>query len=148
MRQVIYAMRFEGQAEAIGPDGKLLRAATSGPSATITSVVGPDGLTGTVQPAPGGAATFESEVTMTGESSFLESGAIAFGNGHRFRFSTIGQGYVAAGAEPGTSHGTVMWHIDGGEGQFAGATGLITSNAILDASLGVVDHQFGVIYVP
>ncbi len=148
MRQLIYAMRFEGRAEAIGPDGKLLRAATSGPSATITSVVGPDGLTGTVQPAQGGAATFESEVTMTGETSFLESGTIAFGNGHRVRFSTVGQGYVSAGAEPGTSHGTVMWQVEGGEGQFAGATGLITSNALLDANLGGVDHQFGVIYVP
>ena len=51
MRQVIYAMRFEGQAEAVGPDGNLLRAATSGPSATITSLVGPDGLSGALQPA-------------------------------------------------------------------------------------------------
>jgi hypothetical protein len=148
MRQLIYAMRFEGQAEAVGPDGKLLRAATSGPSATITSLVGPAGLTGSVQPTEGGTATFESEVTMTGESSFLESGTIAFGDDHRVRFSTVGQGYVTAGAEPGTSHGTGMWQIDGGEGQFAGATGLITSNAVLDENLGVVDHQFGVIYVP
>lgn len=148
MRQVIYAMRFEGQAEAVGPDGNLLRAATSGPSATITSLVGPDGLSGTLQPADGGAATFESEVTMTGETSFLESGTIAFGDGHRVRFSTVGQGYVSAGAEPGTSHGTIMWQVEGGEGQFAGATGLITSNALLDAKLRVVDHQFGVIYVP
>jgi hypothetical protein len=101
-----------------------------------------------VQPTEGGTATFESEVTMTGESSFLESGTIAFGDDHRVRFSTVGQGYVTAGAEPGTSHGTGMWQIDGGEGQFAGATGLITSNAVLDENLGVVDHQFGVIYVP
>ena len=85
---------------------------------------------------------------MTGETSFLESGTIAFGDGHRVRFSTVGQGYVSAGAEPGTSHGTIMWQVEGGEGQFAGATGLITSNALLDAKLRVVDHQFGVIYVP
>ena len=148
MRQVIYAMRFEGQAEAIGPDGKGLRAASSGSSASITSVVGQDGLTGTVQPAHGGAATFESEVTMTGETSFLESGMIAFGDGHRCRFSTVGQGHVAASAEPGTSHGAVMWQVEDGEGQFAGATGLITSNAVLDANLDLVDHQFGAIYVP
>lgn len=148
MRQLIYALRFIGQAEAIGPDGNLLRAATSAPSSTITSVVGANGLAGSVSAAAGSEATFESEVTMTGDNSFLESGTIAFGEGHRLRFSTVGQGYVTAGTEPGTSHGTGMWQVDGGEGQFAGATGFITSNALLDTSLSVVDHQFGVIFIP
>jgi hypothetical protein len=41
-----------------------------------------------------------------------------------------------------------MWRIDGGEGQFAGATGLITSNFFVGADLTVTDHHVGVILLP
>src|SRR5882724_11774752 len=66
MKQIIYAMQFQGQG---GPGGSpnVLKAATSSPSSTITSVIGPEGLQGGVQAAPGGKASFESEVTITGE---------------------------------------------------------------------------------
>ena len=148
MRQIIYAMRFEGRAAPASPDGKILRAATSAPSSTVSSVVGADGLTGTIEAAPGGMAAFESEVTFTGEASFLESGTIAFGNGHRLRFSTVGQGYVCPGPDCGLTQGTAMWRVESGEGQFEGATGLITSNAVLGEDLAVIDHQFGVLFLP
>jgi uncharacterized membrane protein len=148
MRQVIYAMRFVGHAEPAGLDSGVLRAATAAPSSTITSVVGPDGVAGSWAETAGGAATFASEVTLTGERTFLETGTIAFGDGNTVRFSTVGEGYLTAGAEPGSVHGVGMWQVDGGEGQFAGARGLITSNALVDAQQSVVDHQFGVIFVP
>jgi hypothetical protein len=148
MRELIYAMRFRGQAEPVGEVGNVLRAATSAPSSTLTSTVGSDGLTGTLAPAPGDEATFESEVTLTGETSFQEVGTIGFGKGHHLRFSTVGSGYLAPSADPGRKQGTVMWRVDGGEGQFAGATGLITSNFFVDAGLGVVDHHFGVFLLP
>ena len=71
----------------------MLKAMTSSPSCTITTVIGSEGVHGSVQPAPGGKAAFESEVTVTGETSFLESGSIRFGDGnHRLRFSTVEQG--------------------------------------------------------
>jgi hypothetical protein len=41
-----------------------------------------------------------------------------------------------------------MWRVDGGEGQFAEASGLITSNFFVDEGLGVVDHHFGVLLLP
>ena len=37
--------------------------------------------------------------------------------------------------------------IDGGEGRFEGARGLITSNFLVSDSGEVVDNQFGVIFV-
>lgn len=148
MREVIYAMRFRGQAEPVGEVGNVLRAATSAPSSTLTSTVGSDGLTGTLAPAPGEEATFTSEVTFTGETSFQEVGTIGFGNGHQLRFSTVGSGYLAPSADPLRKHGTVMWRVDGGEGQFAEASGLITSNFFVDEGLGVVDHHFGVLLMP
>lgn len=148
MREVIYAMRFRGQAVPVGEVGNVLRAATSAPSSALTSTVGPDGLVGMLTPAPGDAATFESEVTFTGETSFQEVGTIGFGTGHQLRFSTVGSGYLAPSADSTRKQGTVMWRVDGGKGQFAAASGLITSNFFVDDHLGVVDHHFGVLLLP
>jgi hypothetical protein len=147
MRQVIYAMRFAGRATPAGPDGNVLRAGTTSPSTAVTSRVSADGLTGTVEAVPGGDAAFASEVTFTSETDFLETGTIAFGDGHRLRFSTVGSGYLGGSADPTLKHGTVMWRVEGGEGQFAGASGLITSNFFVGADLAVTDHHFGVIFV-
>jgi hypothetical protein len=148
MREVIYAMRFTAQAEPVGDVGNVLKATTSAPSSTLSSTVGADGLTGTLAPAAGDAATFESEVSFTGETSFLETGTIGFGDGNQLRFSTVGNGYLAPSADPARKQGTVMWRIEEGTGQFAGASGLITSNFFVDEQLGVVDHHFGVLLVP
>jgi hypothetical protein len=114
----------------------------------MTSMVAPEGVAGTINPAAGGVAEFKSEVTFTGESSFLESGAIFFGdNGHWLRFSTVGQGYLSPRPEAGVQHGAVTWRIDDGEGQFAGAHGLITSNFLVGPSGEVTDHHLGVIWL-
>lgn len=148
MREVLYAMRFSGQAEPVGEVGNVLKAVTSAPSSTLASTVGANGLTGTMTLSPGQEATFESEVTFTGETSFQETGTIGFGEGNQVRFATVGSGYLAPSADPTRKHGTVMWKVDRGEGQFAGATGLITSNFFVDEALGVVDHHFGVLLLP
>jgi hypothetical protein len=148
MPQLIYAMRFTGRATPNDGDGSVLKAATSAPSAVVTSTVGAGGLTGTIADAPGGEAAFASEVTFTGETSFQEVGTIAFGAGHRLRFTTVGSGYLGASPDPAVKHGTVMWRVDGGEGQFIDASGLITSNFFVDADLAVTDHHFGVLFLP
>lgn len=148
MREVTYALRFTGQATAAGPDGNVLHASTSSPSSTITSRVDADGLTGTIEGTARDEATFTSEVTFTSETDFLETGTITFGAGNTLRFSTVGSGYLAASADPIRKHGTVMWRVEGGDGQFAEASGLITSNFFVDEALGVVDHHFGVLLLP
>lgn len=148
MPEMIYAMRFTGSARPVGDAGNVLHAATSAPSCTITSTAGPTGLASAWAPAAGAAATFTSEVTFTGETSFLETGVITFREGNTLRFSTVGSGYLAGSADPARKHGTVMWTVEEGEGQFTGATGLITSNFFVDDQLGVVDHHFGVLLLP
>jgi hypothetical protein len=148
MRELIYAMRFRGQAGPVEGRPGVLKATTGAPSCTLTSLIGPDGLSGVVQPAAGGSASFESTVEFVGESAFKESGSIAFGKGeHRLRFSTVGEGYLGGSPDPKVSHGTVMWRVDGGDGQFAGARGLITSNFTVDDVGGVVDNHFGLLWV-
>jgi hypothetical protein len=148
MQQLIYGMQFTGRAAPVEGSSGVLRASTSAPSCTITSLVGPEGLASMINPAAGGVAEFESQVTFTGESTFLESGRITFGHDrHRLRFSTVGQGYLGPPAEAGVQHGAVTWQIDGGDGQFAGAHGLITSNFLVGPNGEVTDHHLGVIYV-
>jgi hypothetical protein len=147
MRCLTYAMRFTGQATPASPDGAVLKAAATAPSATLTATVGPAGLRGDLQPAAGGEATFASEVTLTGATSFQEVGTIAFGADHRLRFSTLGSGYLGPSPDPARKHGTVMWRVEGGEGQFAGASGLITSNFLVGDGGDVTDHHFGVIFL-
>lgn len=148
MRQLIYAMRFSGRATPAGPDGNVLRASTTSPSTAMTSRIGADGLAGVVEAVPGSDAIFTSEVTFTSETDFLETGTITFGNGNMLRFSTVGNGYLGPSADPALKHGTVMWRVESGEDQFAGASGLITSNFLIGEDLVVTDYQFGVLLLP
>ena len=148
MRQLVYAMRFTGQATPASPDGMVLKAARIAPSSSVTSTVGPAGLAGTLEPAAGGNATFASEVTFTGATSFQEVGTIAFGAGHLLRFATVGSGYLGPSPDPARKHGTVSWRVEGGEGQFAGASGLITSNVVVGEDLAITDHHLGVLFLP
>lgn len=146
MRQIFYAMQFKGQAGPGDKEGTMV-ARTTSDSCRITSTVQDAGLEATIEPIAGDRASFESEVTMTGESSFLESGSIHFGHRHSLRFSTVGCGYLGASADPSLKHGTVNWRVDGGDGQFEGATGLITSNFTVGANGEVVDNHFGLIFL-
>ena len=147
MKQVIYAMQFKGKAEP-GASPNLMKAATSASSNTLTTVVGADGVQGKFESAAGAKAQFESEVTLTGATSFLEKGTIRFGERNNLlHFSTVEHGYLGDSADPKLKSGAVMWRVDGGEGQFAGATGYITSNFTLSDAGEVTDNQFGVIFV-
>jgi hypothetical protein len=147
MAQIIYTLQFRGAAAPGGESG-VMKATTSATSCRMDTTIGPDGVTGTFGPAEGGLAYFESEVRITAPDSFTESGTITFGESdHSIRFSTVGQGHMGPSADPKQVHGCVIWRVDGGEGQFEGATGLITSNFTLSDTGDVVDHHFGVIFL-
>jgi hypothetical protein len=66
---------------------------------------------------------------------------------HSLRFSTVGQGFLGKRVHPALQHASVMWRIESGEGQFAGASGLITSNLTLSSTGEVIDNHFGLIFV-
>ena len=105
----------------------------------------------TIRPVAGESAHFKSEVHFIDESrgTFTESGSAAFDDGlHRVFFSTIGQGFMIPGPQPGLKRGTVTWQVDQGEGQFEGATGLITANFTIGGAGEVTDNQFAVLYLP
>ena len=148
MKQIVYSMQFKGQAASVAGSSTVLKAITNAPSCLVTTMVGPEGVSGSWKATAGDKASFESEVTITGETSFLESGSIRFGEGnHRLRFSTVGQGYLGASPDPKLKNGSVIWRVDSGEGQFASARGFITSNFTISDSGEVTDNHFGLIFV-
>ena len=147
MRQLVYVMRFTGQVAAVGPDGTVLMVTASAPGTTLTTRVGHTGLACVLE-LEAGKATFVSELTLTGKTSFQEVGTVVVGNGHRLRFATIGSGYLGPGPDSMRQQGAVVWRVEGGEGQFAGACGLITSNFSLDADHGLISHHLGVLFIP
>jgi len=147
MGQIFYAMQFNGRATPVAGSSNVMKATTGAESCTLTTSVSAEGVSASLQPRAGGKAAFESEVTVTGESSFMESGTIRFGDGnHQLHFSTVGQGYLGASADPKLRHGSVIWRVEGGEGQFGGASGLITSNFTISEAGEVIDRHFGVIF--
>jgi len=148
MTQVIYSMQFTGKAVPANESGSVLKANTRGKGCGIRTVVGPQGVSGALETISGDEATFESQVTFTGDNTFLETGTIVFGSTrHKLRFSTVGQGYIFSSVDPQLKHGSVIWKIEGGEGQFEQASGLITSNFLVGASGEVTDNHFGVIFL-
>jgi hypothetical protein len=123
-----------------------LKATTTAPSCRITTTIGSEGITSDLQPADGGRASFESEVRITGDTSFQEQGTITMGTS-RLHFSTVGEGYLGASPDPTVRHGSVIWRIDRGEGGFQGVTGLITSNFFVTDQGEVTDNHFAVLFL-
>jgi hypothetical protein len=141
----IYSLQFRGQAAEVAPG--VLRAVTAAPSSALATTVGGDGFEGFLELVEGDDARFESEVAFSDETTFREEGTIDFGGGNRLRFRTVGVGWLGQCPEPELKHGAVIWEIDGGDGCFDGAQGLITSNFLVSDIGDVTDNQFGVVFV-
>ena len=148
MRQVVYAMRFAGSAIPTGADGSLLKTATTGPSLPLPGGIPIGDLAVDPEPGIGAEATLETELTFTSATSFQETGSISFGGGHRLRFATVGNGYLEPGPDNEHRQGAVTWRVTGGEGQFARAHGLITSNLVLAGDLKLTGYHLGVLFLP
>ena len=146
MIPLVFAMQFEGHAVPVeGAPGKL-RARTFAYGKTLRTTLNPGAIESAVEQADGASATFESEVEITGEGRFVEVGSISYGTAGALRFRTVGQGILGPSGVDGLQLGAVIWEVIHGEGQFAGATGLITSNFTIAAEGTVVDRQFAVLF--
>ena len=148
MREVVFALEFRGRAAPIpGSEGKR-QARSTAPSQTLSTVLGSDGVRAGVAAADGESAVLESRVERFGDGTFVEDGRITYGAGGAVTFETIGRGWVAPAPRPGWSVGGVLWAITAGDGAFAGARGLITSNFTVSADGEVVDNHFARLYLP
>jgi len=55
---------------------------------------------------------------------------------------------MTPGLAPGVTGGSATWKVDGGEGQFAGARGLITTAFTLSDTGERSDYHCGLIFLP
>jgi hypothetical protein len=148
MQQLVYTMHFKGRAAPSESSPQTMFVAANAASCSITTVVNKGGITGGFDPATVTNAVFESEVTLVTGTTFTERGSISFGDGgHLLRFVSIGEGWMAESPNPELKQGTVTWSVEGGEGQFDGAAGVITSNFTVGEGGEVNDYHMGVIYL-
>ena len=148
MKEIVFALEFKGSAAPVpGAEGKL-RAKTTASSQVFRTALTAKGVETALESERDGAATFESEVEIIGEGTFVESGSITYGTGGKVTFKTVGRGILGASGVMGLQRGAVIWEVTGGEGQFAGATGLITSNFRVGAEGEVVDNHFARLFLP
>jgi hypothetical protein len=123
MRDVVFAMELRGQAAPVEGREGVLRAHTGGR--------GPLGET----------VRFTSEVVLSGET-FQESGRIEYSGRGAVQFVTVGAGYLGPSPLPETQWGAVIWRLTGGDSEFQGASGYITSNFTVSAGGEVVDNHY------
>ncbi len=92
-------------------------------------------------------ASYQTHVTMTGETTFLEDGEVTVDDGG-LRLRTVGAGTIEPSAEEGTLRGAVTWQVEG-TGRLSGATGLLSSNFAFQPATGAaVEHQILRLYLP
>ena len=148
-RELIFALEFRGRGESLPGSTTKRRARTSAPSQTLSTLIGPEGVFGAIEPVGGGEqATLEARVERFGDGTFVEEGEITYGTAGKVTFTTHGRGWVAPAPTPGAVYGAVIWSVTGGAGRFAGARGLITSSFAVSATGDVVDHHVARLLLP
>ncbi len=131
MRRQTLLLRFEPQATPPAGDPPSFDV-KSGPG-TVTLLEGDDDGVPT-------EASYETHVTMTGETTFLEDGDMTV-DGGGLRLETVGTGTIEPSPEEGTLRGAVTWRVTG-SGRLDGATGLLSSNFEFEPGAGTaVEYQ-------
>jgi len=129
MAELVFTAMLSGSAAPVEGRENTFRAQTSGKG------------------SQGEDVTFESEVVLSGDS-FLEFGRISYAGRGAVRFNTMGAGHIGPSPVSGLSYGAVDWRVIEGDGEFQGATGIITSNFTFSETGQVVDNQYARIFTP
>ena len=143
MERLTYVLRFNKPSAGDA-------AATTAPGTVVTTSLGPDGVRSDFAPIDGGLATLDLTYTQNGDQTlFFEWGTLTFDDERKssLTFSSIGAGTIGPADIDGFQHGTVMYSVDSGSGQFDGATGLITSNFLVNGDT-LIDTHLGIIRLP
>ncbi|HET9244110.1 MAG TPA: hypothetical protein VFN99_11790 [Gaiella sp.] len=143
MKPITYSLQFRGQAtEYEGGLRKYGRA----PGCSLETSLTPEGIDAHYRWASDDIeALFESALVFTAAGIFVERGTIFFMRGHALRLS--GRGDLAPSPDPHLRQGTVVWEVAGGEGDFLGARGRVTSNFFLSDTGDLTENQLGVVFV-
>lgn len=148
MREIVFALEFRGRAGPVAGSEATRRARSTAPSQTLATVLGREGVRARVQTIPGETAVLESRVERFGDGTFVEDGTIVYGSAGTITFETLGRGWVGPAPRAGWVMGGVLWAITAGDGAFAGARGLLTSNFTVSADGEVIDYHVARVYLP
>ena len=148
VKELVFALEFRGRAGAVAGVAGKRRSRSVAPSQALSSVMTAAAVEGDVERLTGDEAVLEAEVSIVDESTFTETGTIRYGQAGGITFATLGRGVVVPSDVPGVRRGAVMWKVTGGDGRFAGAHGIITSNFAVSPDGEVVDNHYARIYLP
>ena len=140
-----YVLEFRGNAVHDG-DGIVLRAGA--PSCVLETRVEDGGVTARHLFDEGpDEAILEARLAFRANGSFVAAATIDFGHGHRLALATLGEGHLNGSADEHLHHGTAVFEVVGGMGQFSGATGQVTSNFVLSDTGELTDNQLGLLFL-
>ena len=91
------------------------------------------------------AVTNLSQVVMSADG-FKETGTIEYAGRGKVNYETVGFGSLGPSPVADLQCGAVIWRITGGEGEFQGASGHITSNFSVNANGEAVDNNYARIF--
>ena len=92
MKELVFALQFKGNARPVEGAERKLAAKTTAGSQVLRTAVTAKGIQAKSESRPGPRATFESEVQITGDGTFVEAGRIRYGKARMLTFKTVGQG--------------------------------------------------------
>jgi hypothetical protein len=143
MRPVTYALQFRGVAAQVAPGVLSLRA--SAPGGALTTELGEDGVNGRYEGSDGSEALMEARLVLR-DDRFEGAGSIRFGSDHALHFRTVG-GRLTPTPDRHLRQGAAIEEIEGGTGQFARASGRITSNFVISDTGELTDNQLGLVFL-
>ncbi len=145
LQPIVYSLQFRGRITPVS--SRVLEQRASAPSQVLITTVDANGLAGQVQPGEGEEALLVSRLALANDGSFDQSGTIEFAPGHLLAFRSVGAARLSRSPDAHLRHGAAVWEVEGGEGQFRGANGRITSNFFISDTNELTDNHFGLIFV-
>lgn len=142
---IVYSLQFRGRVTSLS--SRVLEQRASAPSQILVTSVDANGLAGRVEPGDGEEALLVSRLVLADDGSFDQSGTIEFPAGHALAFRSVGAARLSRSPDPNLRHGAAVWEVEGGEGQFRGARGRITSNFFVSDTNELTDNHFGLLFV-
>jgi hypothetical protein len=146
MRRLTYVLQFRRPPRGEGAP----EPPTTARGLVLTARVEGGSIDSTLELVSGDEAVLVLSYTLNQDGTlFFESGSVTFGGpgSSSLSFSSVGAGsLLGAPDSDGFSHGVVAWAIESGTGAFAGASGAISSNFLVNLDTEeLIDTHLGVI---
>jgi hypothetical protein len=144
MPPLVYSMQFRGQTRdaAAAASGVAMTA----PSCSFLATIDGAGLHSGIAVVAGEDAVFRCELRLE-RATGGEHATVLCGSGHALHLRSVGAAAIEPSPDPHLRHGTLMWRVEAGEGQFADAAGRVTSNFVLSDTGELTDNQLGVLFL-